>query len=213
MSHYDYGYGTPAPKRSKLPYVLGTVGALIVFMVGGTAVVGIAAGTIGGPVIEIVAARPAEAVPTTAPSAPATEEPVEVVDVKVKEPAATPTTTTPKPKKTTKYETLTRRTWMKITKNPDAYAGERVLVYGRVGQYDEFTGRDRLLANTNYMPFQNAAATAVFFSGDAKLLADYKEDDLFLAKAVVVGTFTYDLEKGGTATIPELRVTSMQKIA
>ncbi|MBU2666348.1 hypothetical protein KOI35_22860 [Actinoplanes bogorensis] len=212
MSHYDYGYGKPAPKRSKLPYVLGTVGAVVAFAIGGTAVVRIA-GSSGSPV-EIVAARPAEVVRTTAPAPAVTEDPVVIIPVNEATPvrtAKTPTPT-PTPKKTPTYKGLTSRAWTSIAKNPTAHAGEKIVIYGRIGQYDSRTGSERMLANASNTPYENPAVYPVIFSGDAEMLGAYKVDQMFEAKADVVGWFTFETVKGGTKTVPELRIKSMLRI-
>ncbi len=44
-------------------------------------------------------------------------------------------------------KTITEREWSQIAKDPNAHAGERVIVHGQIAQFDSFTGTDQFLAS------------------------------------------------------------------
>ncbi|MBM2620687.1 hypothetical protein JIG36_34820 [Actinoplanes sp. LDG1-06] len=207
------GYGKPASGRNKLPYVLGTLGALVAFFVVGVMVVAAAAGVIGGGApIEIVEARPAELVPTTKPPA-ATK--VKAVPARTTKPTVTKTTTAkPKPTRTgPTYKELDARTWLTIVKDPDAHSGDRILIYGRIAQFDAATGADRFLALTGPTPYQDSSVVAAAFRGNPKLLKNFVKDDLFQANAVVLGTTAYRTLDGVTTKVPDLRIKSIKALS
>lgn len=107
------------------------------------------------------------------------------------------------------YEQLTDRDFALIAKNPDGAIGRKVVVYGRVTQFDSATGTSQFLARTApsipdsaYDYDQNT-----FVVGDTTaLVRDVVEDDLVTMHAEVVGSFTYDTQAGGSTTVPKLRV-------
>lgn len=107
------------------------------------------------------------------------------------------------------YEQLTDRDFALIAKNPDAAVGRKIVVYGRVTQFDSATGTTQFLARTApsvpdrvYDYDQNT-----FVVGDtAALIRDVVEDDLVTMHAEVLGSFTYDTQAGGSTTVPKLQV-------
>ncbi|MGW6695335.1 DUF2510 domain-containing protein [Rhodococcus sp. NPDC054953] len=107
------------------------------------------------------------------------------------------------------YEQLTDRDFALIAKDPAAAVGRKVVVYGRVTQFDSATGTTQFLARTApsvpdrvYDYDQNT-----FVVGDtAALIRDVVEDDLVTMHAEVLGSFTYDTQAGGSTTVPKLQV-------
>ncbi|MFD4469675.1 DUF2510 domain-containing protein [Rhodococcus sp. NPDC058505] len=107
------------------------------------------------------------------------------------------------------YEQLTDRDFALIAKDPAAAVGRKVVVYGRVTQFDSATGATQFLARTApsvpdrvYDYEQNT-----FVVGDtAALIRDVVEDDLVTMHAEVLGSFTYDTQAGGSTTVPKLQV-------
>jgi hypothetical protein len=146
------------------------------------------------------------------------------------DPVVTPTNkptaakTTEKPKPSVKpspkpapvvYKKLTARQWAKIAKSPDAHTGEAYIVYGHVTQFDAATGDDQFRADVDgvkhaveygYVDYPtNTLMTNI--SGD---LSDLVQDDLFTAKVMVLGSFSYDTQIGGETTVPQLSVMSIK---
>lgn len=107
------------------------------------------------------------------------------------------------------YEQLTDRDFALIAKNPDAATGRKVVVYGRITQFDSATGTTQFLARTaanqpssKYDYDQNTMVV-----GDtAALIANVVEDDLVTMHAEVLGSYTYDTQAGGSTTVPKLQV-------
>jgi hypothetical protein len=113
---------------------------------------------------------------------------------------------------------ISSRSFAKLVKNPDAYAGRHYYIYGTVTQFDAATGTDAFLADTGakklYPEYgfveysQNA-----FFQGDASDLTDVVEGDVFMAVVEVVGSYSYDTQAGGNTTVPEFRVQRITRYA
>lgn len=115
----------------------------------------------------------------------------------------------PQPEETTKptsFKTMTAREFKLLAKDADAHAGEAYRIYGYVSQFDSATGTNAFRAETGprklspddwYEFDQNCVLT-----GDEELLADVVEDDLFEAKVIVGGSFSYDTQIGGSTTVP-----------
>ncbi|MBP1160240.1 DUF2510 domain-containing protein [Rhodococcus sp. PvR099] len=106
------------------------------------------------------------------------------------------------------YEQLSERDFALIAKNPGSATGRKVVVYGRVTQFDAATGTTQFLARTapfagdKYDYDQNT-----FVVGDtAALIANVVEDDLVTMYTEVLGSYTYDTQAGGSTTVPKLQV-------
>lgn len=145
---------------------------------------------------------PAAAAGTSTTSAPAT------TTTKAPEPAKTTTTTTAA--KPAEYAAISARDFKLLAKDPDAYKGKAYKIYGVVTQFDAATGTDGFRANTGptklgeddwYDFDQNSILT-----GDKATLAKIVEDDLFEAKVIVSGSFSYDTQIGGNTTVPAFLV-------
>ena len=158
-------------------------------------------------------AAPAAAVSTTTTtttstttSAPATTTSAPATTTKAPEPAKTTTT----PPAAVTYATLSERDFKLLAKDPDAYAGKAYKIYGYVSQFDSATDTDGFRANTGpkkvdesdwYDFDQNSILT-----GDAAMLSKIVEDDLFEAKVIVAGAFSYDTQLGGNTTVPSFLI-------
>ncbi|WP_250034966.1 NB-ARC domain-containing protein [Paractinoplanes maris] len=139
----------------------------------------------------------------------------------VAEPAATAKpAATVKPANTVKpaqgngdtYAKLTDRSWLQIVKNPDGHAGEKVVIYGQIYQFDSFTGTDAFMAYAGPRKTSVDPGTNTSFIGDTTMLADFVMDDMFRAEAVVVGSDAYEMQEGGTTVAPKLQIVSITKI-
>jgi hypothetical protein len=129
--------------------------------------------------------------------------------------AAAVNTTTPAPLKPAKA--INARTWQLIAKDPDAHAGERVVVYGQVTQFDATTGTDNFRANVDgvvHKPEYGYAdyETNTLLSGDEAALKDVVQGDLFKAEVTVAGAKSYDTAIGGNTTAPQLTVTKIDVV-
>ena len=67
----------------------------------------------------------------------------------------------------------------------------------------------RATAGTQYA---SDSDTNTMFTGDATMLDDFVQGDVFRAQAEVVGSYDYDTQEGGNTTVPELRIVSIKKI-
>jgi hypothetical protein len=209
-----YGWVAPPPaaKRKKLPFVLGGIGAVLALcLVGGV----VAAAASDGSGSSSAAAQPSAAgptakatkkpatKPTTKPAAKPTTAPIVAEPVVTAQPVKTPDPTGA-------YRKLTAREWQLIVKNPDGHAGEKVIVYGAVVQFDSATGADLFLADAGYAQDESPSDARTLFTGDAGMLSDLVANDQFRAEAIVVGAESFDTQDGGNTTVPELQVTAIK---
>lgn len=158
----------------------------------------------GGDEASTKTAAPAASPSVAAPSATATTT-SPVATTKAPEPART--TAAPAPKE---YATISARDFKLLAKDPDSHAGKAYTIYGYVSQFDSATGPEGFRANTGatkvkasdwYEFEQNSVLT-----GDKDLLAKIVEDDLFEAKVIVVGSYSYETQIGGNTTVPAFDV-------
>jgi hypothetical protein len=191
-----------AKKKSKLPWILGGLGAVLLLCCGGLTAIGAAS--------DDTKKDPAA---TTTPAAQVT---VEAAAAHTDQPApAAPTTTKPpaKPKPIT-YKSVSDRAWLLIAKNPEAHEGEHIIVYGHVTQFDSATGDDHLRGDvgaSKRIPeygFVNYP-TNTLLTGSSARLEEVVEGDLFTAKVTVLGSFSYDTQIGGSTTVPLLQIDSI----
>lgn len=168
---------------------------------------------VGGLGVACLVASPTS--PQSAGSAPATRS------TYAAPPRATTTTapaaTTALALPSTPARKITAREWQLIAKNPDAHIGDTVIVYGQVTQFDAATGTTAFRANADGVEHKPAYgyadySTNTLFAGDAAVLRDIVEGDLFKAEAIVVGATSYDTQIGGATTAPQLSVTKIDII-
>ena len=134
------------------------------------------------------------------------------------EPPPTPTpkpTAKPKPTATPKpvtYATLTSRQWAKVVKAPDAMTGKGYKVWACISQFDAATGPSTFLAQTSYRneTYWYTDGVNAIFTGDEQELAEFVEGDLVAISAMTVGSFSYDTQAGGTATVPQFFIAKIQ---
>lgn len=201
--------GTSQAVRSRKPLwiTLGILGAVVLALCCGGMVFAIFATSDKQP-----ESAPRPLVGTSAPS-PASSD-------TTSPPAAAPTPTPAPPLKPsspeaaprTAYEPVSPREWAVIAKNPDAHAGERIVVYGVVTQFDAQTGTDAFRADVGAQNMQEAYQydTNTIMSGDEESLADVVEGDEFRANVTVVGSYTYETTAGSQLTVPLLVVDSIR---
>ncbi|MCP2161010.1 Protein of unknown function (DUF2510) [Williamsia serinedens] len=104
------------------------------------------------------------------------------------------------------YKELTDREWQLIAKNPDAHIGEKVVVYGKVTQFDAATGKDQLRASVDGQPqdYNIFTTNTVVKEGISGILDNVVQDDLVTLYARVDGSLSYDTSIGGNTTAPKL---------
>lgn len=107
------------------------------------------------------------------------------------------------------YESISDRDFALFAKNPDTYKGRKLTLYGIVTQADAATGNKMFLARTagspqdaSYSYDQNTIVTAV----DPTLIADVVEDDFVTLHVEVLGSQSYDTQRGGNTTAPKVQV-------
>lgn len=152
------------------------------------------------------AASASAAATTTAPASVAPTTAAAAATTKAPEPAKT----TAAPAAPTQFATLNARDFKLLAKDPDSYVGKAYRIYGYVTQFDSATGTGGFRADTG--PAKLKASEWYKFdqnsilAGDEALLAKIVEDDLFEAKVVVTGSYSYDTQIGGSATVPAFAV-------
>lgn len=199
--------GAPSKRSAMTPWAVG--GIALVIALG-----------IGGAVVATAGEDPKPTAATTASASPSTLAPTTVAPTSVAPTTAAPTSAAPSPTKTTpppkpkppSYKTLSARQWKLIAKNPDAHLGEHYVVYGRVTQFDAATGTDTFRADVAHrrMAEKYDYETNTMLSGSESDLANLVEDDIFRANVMVLGSYSYDTQIGGSTTVPLLQVDSIK---
>jgi hypothetical protein len=107
------------------------------------------------------------------------------------------------------YESVSVREFALMVKNPDAWAGRKIVVYGVITQFDAATGTTAFRADIGPAPMadpydydQNTFITA----HDAGMVADFVETDMVTMFVEVRGALTYETQIGGSTTAPSLLV-------
>lgn len=160
------------------------------------------------------AAAPTSATPTETPEQAQARKDAAAAAAKSRQEAAAAETAKRQAEEAAKkdpatYEQLTERDFALIAKNPGAAVGRKVVVYGRVTQFDSATGTAQFLART--APFVPDSVydydqNTMVVGDTAALIANVVEDDLVTMHAEVLGSFSYDTQAGGNTTVPKLQV-------
>lgn len=121
-------------------------------------------------------------------------------------PAPTSTWTAPQ-----SYEKISVRDFKLLAKDPDSFIGKGYIIYGEVTQFDSATGNDHFRANTGPEMKEVTYGFADYdqnsvLSGDPATLTEVVEGDLFEAKVIGAGSYSYDTQIGGNTTVPQFRV-------
>lgn len=117
----------------------------------------------------------------------------------------------------TSHHAVSAEQWAQIAKDPGAWKGQCVTVYGQIIQFDDNTGPSSFRAEAggrHVAPsygFVNYPTDNVIFNGDEAKLKPLVEGDLFTAEVTVGGSTTYDTAMGGSTSAPVLRVDSITK--
>ncbi len=107
------------------------------------------------------------------------------------------------------YEVLGERDFAMIVKDPAAAKDRKIVLFGRVFQFDAATGPDQFLAFTSpvwedsdYGYDQNTLVTA----SDPAVIANVVEDDIVKMYVEVQGSYSYDTQGGGNTTVPKVAI-------
>ncbi|HET9138760.1 hypothetical protein [Actinophytocola sp.] len=201
--------GSERPRKNRRwTFVLAGLGVLLLLCCGGTIVLGLVAedGTkVAAPSSAPTSSSGKVAAPPTTAAAPNRTDPVAKPRTQAPQPPPAP-----KPAKIT-YRSLTDREWKKIAKNPDSYSDKGYVVYGIVTQFDAATGPDMFLANVGARNMTEAYEydTNTVLTGSGQMFDNLVEDDEFRAKVIVIGSYSYDTQIGGSTTVPQLEVRSV----
>lgn len=104
--------------------------------------------------------------------------------------------------------------WQLVAKDPASHAGQRIIVYGHVGQFDSATGSSGFLATVDgvvHKPQYGYAnyPTNTALAGDPVALHDVVKGDLFTAEVTGDGLYTYSTTMGGQASVPKLSISKL----
>lgn len=146
---------------------------------------------------------------TPDPAAQPTPQIIYVTPSPAPTPAATAQPTpTPQP---AGYQELSNREWAQLVKAPDNYAGDRVVVWGCITQFDAATGPDQFRAESanRRLQYWFSDGENAYFAGTSSQLAEFVADDVVRMDVTVIGAYTYETTQGGFITVPSFTVDSI----
>ena len=106
------------------------------------------------------------------------------------------------------YEDITAREWALIAKDPDAYVGRGIIVYGVITQFDSATGSASFRADVSARPQEDEYSydTNTILQGAESTLSSFVEGDQFRAQVTVASATSYSNVMGGETVVPVLQV-------
>lgn len=101
------------------------------------------------------------------------------------------------------YKTLSARDWQLVERDPDAYEGEKYVLFGAVTQADAMTGEATIRVDTG--PVQqsrryNYDVNTMLLTGSSGVFSDVVQGDHVKMLVEVTGSMTYDTTIGGSAS-------------
>ncbi|WP_369374067.1 hypothetical protein AB1046_07930 [Promicromonospora sp. Populi] len=103
--------------------------------------------------------------------------------------------------------------WESIVDDPNQARDRPVVVFAEVMQFGGSTGSDRFLASTGVdQPGELELQTDTLLIGDEALLDGVETGDVLKVHAVVTGSFEYETQVGGTATVPVLVIAQLEDV-
>ncbi|WP_337109882.1 hypothetical protein [Prescottella equi] len=114
------------------------------------------------------------------------------------------------------YSELNDRDFALLVKDPDAAKGRKVVVYGRVTQFDAATGKTTFRANTAATVQDSEwgySQNTIVHARDAATVADVVQEDVVKMFVTVDGSQTYDTAIGGQMTVPQVTVNIIERIS
>lgn len=114
-------------------------------------------------------------------------------------------------------QVITERDWQMIAKDPDASEGKRIVVHGRITQFDAATGRTSFRADVRSTPFpvdeiRPEGTVNTLLDGSETDLGPLVEGDAFRAEATVTDATSYATQLGGQTVVPHLDVTAIRRL-
>lgn len=193
------GYDDSDPQRGKRNPVV------VASLSGGIAVLVLAVGVLVG--LQLRGNDPTDTdstgvSPTVVASAPNTPAPALPQEPAEPRPAHDPTRLD-----RSTYQSLTAREFALMAKDPDAWAGRKIVVYGVITQFDPATGATTFRADTGPAPVTNVYdydQNTLVTAHDADMVTNFVEKDRVTMYVEVQGSITYDTQIGGSTTVPSL---------
>ncbi|BCN44706.1 hypothetical protein [Prescottella equi] len=113
------------------------------------------------------------------------------------------------------YGELTERDFALIAKDPDAAKGRKVIIYGRVTQFDAATGNTQFRADTSGIVEDSKwgyGQNSIVDAGDKALVADVVDGDILKMFVEVKGSYSYDTQIGGRTTVPRFALNVVEQL-
>lgn len=107
------------------------------------------------------------------------------------------------------YPRVNPRDFALVVKDPDSWAGRKMVIYGVVTQFDAATGRTAFRADTGPMAMTDPAdydQNTMIIAHDASLVRDFVKSDMVTMYVEVQGSESYDTQIGGSTTVPVFQV-------
>jgi hypothetical protein len=114
------------------------------------------------------------------------------------------------------YASIGARDFALMAKDPDAWNGRRLIVYGVVTQFDTNTGPAAFRADTAATPNKNRyeyQQNTYIEARDPQIVADIVEDDWVTMYVEVAGSYAYPTQIGGATTAPMMFVNIIEPIS
>lgn len=145
-------------------------------------------------------------------STSASETPDAAAPAITEEPTAVPPPAPAAPDLST-FAPTDERTFALIAKDPDAYIGTNLIVFGSITQLDSATGRCNMLVSAgaaqtefSYDYGQNTLATSGDGESDCPIFDPLVEGDHVKMWVTILGSYSYDTQIGGNTTVPLFEV-------
>lgn len=185
---------TPTRRRPNKYKALGLAAAMLLAIVGGGLFIAAVTNNVSSTTDAARTSPPPSSTPRSAP--PPTVSPADLARQRARLDPAT-------------YQTITPREFALIVKDPEAHAGEKIVVYGVVSQFDSATGPQAFRAYTAATPGAGVLdfdENTVVLAEDSAILTDVVEGDLVTMWVEVDGTYSYTTQLGGQTTVPQFSV-------
>jgi hypothetical protein len=108
----------------------------------------------------------------------------------------------------TTYHALAPRDFALLVRDPDSHVGEKVVIYGKISQFDAATGKNEFRGDTGPLaPGEGDAYSqnTYLVAPVAGTVANVVEKDQLRMFAEVMGSYTYDTTTNGHIYGPEVR--------
>ncbi|QDP09779.1 hypothetical protein FNU77_08655 [Prescottella equi] len=113
------------------------------------------------------------------------------------------------------YSELAERDFALIAKDPDAAKGRKVVIYGRVTQFDAATGITQFRADTSGIVQDSKWGyneNSIVDARDKALVADVVVGDILKMYVEVRGAYSYDTQIGGRTTVPRFSLNIVEQL-